>query len=300
MRTLVDIAKQLGPEMSGLLDAFTQAVVTLLDEIPNVQGTSSSFNIYGEEQKQLDLLANDLLLNALENSGCVSTIATEELDKPKKIAERGFSVVIDPLDGSSNIESNNLMGTIMGIYQDALNFPVKPSDQICALYTVYGPSTTLVFATRSTAYELVLVRKGEYKGKFVEKKANLIIPEKPSVYGVGGSKKSWLPAVSKFVEELEQKGLKLRYGGSLVGDFNQVLHNGGVFAYPATLDRPEGKLRHLYEAGPIAFIAHAAKGYASDGKSSILEKPITRHDQCTPLYVGTTAVVKRLEELMRF
>lgn len=283
-------------KVGAMLAEFERTVVELIDQLPEAREGVGGTNIYGEQQKKLDVVANQLFLECFERSGAVSQVATEELAQPMKLGEEGLAVVMDPLDGSSNIESNNLMGTIVGVYS-ALSFPLRAEQQLCAFYTVYGPTTTMVFATREGAHEFVLARRGENRDRFVVAKQNLQLKEKGEVYGVGGLRTKWQPQVRALVEELESQGYKLRYGGSLVGDFNQVLHYGGLFAYPATLDAPSGKLRALYEAGPIAFIAHAAGGYASDGKQPILTKPIAKHDEKTPLYVGSRAVAKRIEEL---
>jgi len=260
-----DFVNRISPDLGVIFSEFERAVVSLLDEIPEARGVSGGTNIYGEKQKKLDVVANDLFIRCFESTRVVSIVATEELGEPLKLnSSGGFAVVMDPLDGSSNIESNNLMGTIVGIHRD-FSFPLKPADQVCALYTLYGPSTTMVFATKDRVAEFVLSRKGESRNRFVVTSDNLRIHERGEVYGVGGLRMKWLPQVKKLVEELESQGYKLRYGGSFVGDFNQVLHYGGLFSYPSTSDSPSGKLRALYEAGPISFIAEAAGGYATDG-----------------------------------
>lgn len=284
--------------LGAIFAEFERSVVALIDEIPEAREGFGGTNIYGEQQKRLDVLANELFIRCFESSGAVAEVATEELGQPLKLGEEGFAVVMDPLDGSSNIASNNLMGTIVGIYRK-LAFPLKPEDQLCAFYTLYGPATTMVFATPKGVHEFVLARKGENRNRFLVARENLRLKEKGEVYGVGGLRTKWPPQVRTLVEELEAQGYKLRYGGSLVGDFNQVLHYGGLFAYPATTDSPSGKLRALYEAGPIAYIAHAAGGYASDGTRPILAKQIAKHDEKTPLYVGSTSVAKRIEEIFR-
>ncbi len=292
-----DFVNGISAELGVIFSEFEHSVVSLLDEIPEARGVSGGTNIYGEKQKKLDVVANDLFIRCFESTHVVSIVATEELGEPLKLNSSGFAVVMDPLDGSSNIESNNLMGTIVGVYRD-FSFPLKPAGQVCAFYTVYGPSTTMVFATKNRVAEFVLSRSGESRNRFVVASDNLRIHERGEVYGVGGLRVKWLPQVKKLVEELESQGYKLRYGGSFVGDFNQVLHYGGLFSYPSTSDSPSGKLRALYEAGPISFIAEAAGGYATDGKQPILEKTLTRHDERTPLYVGSRSVCKRIEELM--
>ncbi|MEM0271495.1 MAG: class 1 fructose-bisphosphatase [Thermoprotei archaeon] len=292
-----DYVRGISAKLAAIFSEFERAVVSLLEEIPEARGMSGGTNIYGEKQKKLDVVANDLFIKCLESTGVVSQVATEELDEPLKLEGSGLAVVMDPLDGSSNVETNNLMGTIVGVYKE-LNFPLKPVAQVCAFYTVYGPSTTMVFAGGGRVAEFVLAKKGESKNRFIVVGDNLRIHERGEVYGVGGLRSKWPPHVKKLVEELESQGYKLRYGGSFVGDFNQVLHYGGLFSYPSTTDSPNGKLRALYEAGPISFIAEMAGGYATDGKQSILQKTLVEHGERTPLYVGSKIVCKRVEELV--
>jgi len=291
------IISSIDGKLGRLFGSFEQAVVQLIEEMPFSRGLSGSKNVYGEEQKKLDLIANEALISACEASGVVSYIATEELDQPKRLREEGFAVVMDPLDGSSNIDTNNLMGTIVGVYP-RLTFPLMPQQQVCAFYVLYGPTTTMMFTAQGKLYEFVLGRRGEFKDRFFLVKEGLTIKDKGGVYGVGASKNKWVAPVRAFVEELENSGLKLRYGGAFVGDYNQVLHYGGLFSYPATVDNPQGKLRSLYEAGPIALITTVAKGYASDGHQSLMTKSIHKHDERTPVYVGSSTLVKRLEELI--
>jgi fructose-1,6-bisphosphatase I len=301
MKTMEDASQLISSvdaKLGELFDSFERAVVRLIEEMPSVRGLSGSKNVYGEEQKRLDLTANNTLISALESSGVVSYVATEELSHPKKLGEEGFAVVMDPLDGSSNIDTNNLMGTIVGVYPH-LTFPLMPQQQVCAFYVLYGPTTTMVLAAKGKLYEFVLGRRGEFKDRFFLVEEGLTIKDEGGVYGVGAAKNKWVSPVRVFVEELENSGLKLRYGGAFVGDYNQVLHYGGFFSYPATVDNPQGKLRSLYEAGPIALITTVAKGYASDGHQSLMTKPIHRHDERTPVYVGSSTLVKRLEERIR-
>jgi fructose-1,6-bisphosphatase I len=293
-----DLVGNINVGLGALFSEFERAVAVLIDEIPEARGLSGGTNVYGEKQKELDVVANDLFIQCLERSGVVSHVATEELGEPMSLGGRGFAVVMDPLDGSSNVESNNLMGTIVGVYS-GLTFPLRPRDQVCAFYTVYGPSTTMVFATGTMVSEFVMARKGDHRNRFIVVDRDVKLNEKGGVYGVGGLRPRWPPQVKTLVEQLESEGYKLRYGGSFVGDFNQVLHYGGLFSYPSTTDSPKGKLRSLYEAGPISYVAVAAGGYASDGSNAILDKPIGSHDERTPLYVGSKTLVHRVEELFR-
>jgi fructose-1,6-bisphosphatase I len=126
----------------------------------------------------------------------------------------------------------------------------------------------------------------------------LVIPDKREVFGMGGLRKDWIPPVEAFVESLEKEGVKLRYGGTLVGDYNQVLHYGGIFGYPALRGKPQGKLRLLYEAAPMAFITAKAGGASSDGRGDVLRLKATKLSETTPLYLGTRSLVAELESLI--
>lgn len=280
-----------------IVERIENVVVDLLDEMPLVEGGAFTRNIYGEEQKRLDVLSNEMIVGALKGADGVNYLASEELDQPVKVGEKGYFVAFDPLDGSSNIESNNLMGSIFGIYASE-GVPGSCSQLVASFYTLYGPTVRLVFAHADSVTECVMMRKGEFKGRFVRAK-ELRIPEKLGVYGIGGSRKSWPAGVDILVHELESAGSKLRYGGSLVGDFNQVLHNGGLFAYPGTHDRPLGKLRLLYEVAPISLVAEFAGGAATDGKVRILGKRLKSHADTSPLFAGSRSVVVRASELIQ-
>lgn len=265
-------------------------------EIPRRLGTTENVNVYDEKQLNLDVWANDLLAHRLLRSGLVKQVASEELDRPM-ISKRGeYSVVFDPVDGSSNIESNNLIGTIVGIYRDK-PLPAIGRDLIASMYFLYGPYLKFVLALEKGVHILIASGKGS-KGseKFLSNGQIHRFPKEPRIYGVGGLRERWPPRVRGFVELLEKRRLTLRYGGSLVGDFNQVLSRGGFFAYPELVDAPNGKYRLQCESNPIAFITEKAGGKASTGTKRILDIEPTDITQRVPTYLGNWDLVTEFEK----
>lgn len=252
--------------------------------------------MYGEKQAKIDVWSNDLLTRKLSRSGLVREIASEEMEQPVKLKHGEYSVTLDPLDGSSNIKSNNLMGTIVGIYREA-NVPAKGRNLTASMYFLYGPYTQAIIALESGVYVFVASRKRAASKAFLSDGVPHKLPEKGTVYGFGGLKEKWTPRVHSFVESLERKGLKLRYGGSFVGDFNQVLYYGGVFAYPELVDSPNGKLRLQFESNPVAFITEKAGGRGSTGTGSILDVEPKKIDERSATYVGNSDLISEFEQM---
>jgi fructose-1,6-bisphosphatase I len=278
-----------------LLADLTASIATA---IPKSLGRTDKYNVYGEKQEEMDVWANELLTKKLVNSGLVKQVASEEIPQPLTSKRGEFSVTLDPLDGSSNITSNNLMGTIVGIYRNT-TLPAKGRNQIAAMYFLYGPYTEAVVALKDGVF--IFIPSGTGSGSkryFCDGKPHML-PENGTIYGIGGLKQKWTPRVQNFVQSLESRGLKLRYGGSFVGDFNQVLYYGGIFAYPELVDAPAGKLRLQFESNPIAFITERAGGRGSTGRASILDVEPTRIDERVPTYVGNIDLISELEETMK-
>jgi len=247
--------------------------------------------VYGEQQLELDVWMNDLFVRAFRDSKLVSHVASEEMGEVQRVGGGRFSIVLDPLDGSSNVKSNNTFGTIFGIF-DGKTLPARGSEMFAAGYMIYGPATTFVYATADGVHEFV-ARKSGRSEEFLLIEEGLRLPEKGKLYGLGGHRDKWIPEVKAFVGEIERELLNLRYGGSFVADFNQVLHYGGFFAYPAQVDKPSGKYRLHFESNPIAFIAGAAGGAGTTGTERILDVAATTIDQTVPTYVGNRDLVER-------
>lgn len=287
------LLKNLDKKLASLIFEISKMCELIRRELPYRRGKTNMRNVFGEIQLVVDDWANQFIIGELRKTGLVKTLTSEEEPDIVKMSKGGiFNISLDPLDGSSNIESNNLVGTIIGIYKK--EFPTPGRDQIAAMYILYGPVDTLVYATKKGVYEFLLTTEG-----FVLIRQNIKLPRKGKLYSIGGLRKDWLPKVKEFVKEVEEKGYKLRYGGSFVGDSNQILHYGGIFAYPSLVNKPEGKLRLISESNPIAFIIEQAGGRSSNGKKSILDIEYTSLQQRTPTYVGSKNLIEELEKKLK-
>jgi fructose-1,6-bisphosphatase I len=267
----------------------------------------------------MDKYSNDLLINILTHGGRVCAIATEENENIVEIHDGDllgkYSVNLDPLDGSSNIGANVSVGTIFSIHrkvseghrgseEDCLQ---PGSRQLCAGYVIYGSSTMLVYTTGTGVHGFTL---DPSVGEFILSHEDIKIPLPCKTYSVNeGNTAYWDQGTRKYVasvKEIDQatgRPFTARYIGSLVSDFHRNLLNGGIFLYPADYKKdpkkPEGKLRLLFEAAPIAFIAEQAGGYATTGTERILDM-VPRHlHQRVPLIVGNKEEVLRYEEFLR-
>ena len=290
--TLEEHLKGIDGELASLIVKIGDLTNTISSELPYRRGKADTKNVFGEVQLVADKWADQFLIDELKKTGLVKTIASEEQPELVHVTSDGkFNVTMDPLDGSSNIESNNSVGTIIGIYSEDLPSPGK--NQLGAMYVLYGPVSTLVYTAKNGTHEFLKTKEG-----YVLRNENIKLPEPGKLYGFGGLRKDWLPSFTKYVEELEAEGQKLRYGGSFVGDTNQILHYGGIFAYPALKEKPDGKLRLLFEANPMSLIIEQAGGASTTGKGSILEVETDDIDQRVPVYVGNKHLIERLEKIL--
>jgi fructose-1,6-bisphosphatase I len=295
-----------GTEGAAVVDAVFDAVAATAPEIraalPGRRAESGTENASGESVLAGDLYADELLGEAVTAVDGVGAFVSEEreavVDAGGAVGdgdpgEPPFAVAVDPLDGSSNLRSNNAMGTVVGVY-DAPP-PARGRDLVAAGYVLYGPITTMVVADGAGVREEVVERAPDGDG--VERSVvepDLTLPAQPTVYGFGGRVPDWPSDFRAFARAVEDD-LKLRYGGAMVGDVNQVLTYGGVFAYPALRSAPAGKLRLQFEANPIAYLVERAGGASSDGTGSILDVEPEGVHQRTPLYVGNESLIERLE-----
>jgi fructose-1,6-bisphosphatase I len=243
-----------------------------------------------ERQMEADVWANEFLKEKITSIDGVGEFACEE-EHGVTDCGSGLSVAIDPLDGSSNIPTNNLVGTIVGIYDKEL--PCKGENLVAAFYVLYGPLTTFTVARDGQVDEYVLEESPGDEVELHLASEDIEIPE-PYIYGFGGNKK-WTDNFREFAENIAEE-YKLRYGGSLVGDFNQMLHHGGIFAYPYRTDAPEGKLRLLFEGNPMAYIAENAGGVSSNSDMSILDVEADELHQRVPFFAGHQDMIERVEE----
>jgi fructose-1,6-bisphosphatase I len=284
--------------------------------LSEILGATEETNIQGETVMKLDQLADQTIYRLNDHTGRIAVMASEEqehlLNIPEAFPTGKYVLLYDPLDGSSNIDYNATIGTIFAIYKrlsttgpGTIEDCLQPGKSLIAAgYLIYGSSTMLVYSSGTGVHGFTL---DPMIGEFLLTHPNIQIPNQPKYYSVNqGNEIYWSKGVVKFTHWLqgiegERKPLSLRYIGSLVGDFHRTLLSGGIFYYPAdTLDplKPSGKLRLTYEATPLAFIAHHAGGYASDGKNNILDLQPSSLHQRTPLYIGDCNLVTKAEEFI--
>jgi fructose-1,6-bisphosphatase I len=295
-RKLRELLETEDRSLSKLVDLLAELSLRIVREIPKALGMTEGVNIYGEQQTELDVWSNGLLTKRLLRSGLVRQVASEEMETVMSADHGEYTVAIDPLDGSSNLKTDNLVGTIVGIYHDK-SLPARGRDLLSALYFLYGPYVEVVVGTKSGVYLAAPAGRGTGASKFVSNGEPHCLPPKGSVYGIGGSRDKWTGKVSEFAEKLEKKKLKFRYGGSFVGDYNQVLCSGGFFAYPELLDAPNGKYRLQFESNPVGYITERAGGKASTGTGRILDVEPVNISQRVPTYLGNKELVSEFEEL---
>jgi len=279
-------------ELRDLVKVIVDQIKPIKDEFLGGDEKTGIYNIYGEEQVKLDRKANEILLRALRNSKLVKQAGSEEEKEVIQMdSEKGhFGVTVDPLDGSSLIPTNLAVGIILSVYENG-EIMSGLHNITEAFYILLGPLTLMVFADKNGVSQFVYNKKGV----FDLVKEHLIIPE-GKIYSPGGLRKEWTNVQYDLIHNLEEKGFKLRYSGSFVPDFHQILIYGGIFTYPALVNEPEGKLRLLFEVGPMAFIAEKAEGAAIDGRNRILEITPTKVDQRTPVYIGSKKLIEELKE----
>jgi fructose-1,6-bisphosphatase I len=251
-------------------------------------------NVYGEEQMPLDKYADSVFVEGLKASGLVRYIATEEQEKVIEVGQpkNNFGVVIDPLDGSSLIDVNLCIGSIIGIYPG--HVLDRGENLLAAVYILYGPLTTLTFTTGRGVNEFVMDETGEY----ILRHKDIRIPA-GKIYAPGALRRDYLPAHARWINLLEQAGYKLRFSGCFVADVHQILRKGGVFTYPGTKGKEKGKLRLLYEANPMGKLVREAGGAISNGKADILTVQPEAIDQVTPIYIGGKDEIAQIEKFMR-
>ena len=277
--------------MADPIDAIVDAVASTAPEVRGGLAARREYesgeNPSGERQLAADVYADKLLEERLLAVDAVAGYASEE--RESVVGDDGsYYVASDPLDGSSNLKSNNTMGTLFAVYDEPL--PASGRDLLASGFVLYGPITTMVVARDGTVTESVIESDGSRRVVTED----LRLPDEPTVYGFGGRVPQWSDAFSSYVSDVESE-LKLRYGGAMIGDVNQVLTYGGIFGYPGLRERPEGKLRLLFEGHPIAHIVETAGGASSNGERSLLDLTPERLHERTPLFVGDEAYIDRLE-----
>ena len=259
-------------------------------------GVAGTSNLYGETQLKLDVLADRIIRKRMMHTGVIASIASEEDDEVLVVDPNAkYSIAYDPLDGSSLVDVNLAVGTIVGIYKGA-DVLSPGRELVAALYVLYGPRCTLVYTTGNGTHEFAMNALMEYT--LVQE--DIQVAETGNIYAPGGTRNKYTPAVEAFVSHMEERGSKLRYSGGFVPDINQMLIKGhGVFLYPHLKDLPRGKLRLLYELNPMAFLVEQAGGAASNGRQRILDIIPEGIDHQEPVFIGSKKDVAKVEELIR-
>ena len=282
----------------------------------DILGDEGSVNVQGEDVKKLDVYANNQFMGALRHGIACAGLGSEELEEfvvfDDEVSNNSkYVVLIDPLDGSGNIDVNVSIGTIFSIYRriSEKGTPCKKEDflqpgnkQVAAGYIVYGSSTMLVYATRRGVNGFTL---DPSIGEFCLSHPDIKIPEFGKIYSVNhGNFFQYDEPVRKYISLCQNKNKSnggpytQRYIGSMVSDVHRNLIKGGIFMYPGTLDKPKGKLRLLYECNPFAFINEVAGGKATNGKERILDIQPSELHQRTPFFVGSKGMMEELENCL--
>lgn len=271
----------------------------------DILGRAGSTNVHGETVQKLDMFADAVIYKAMDHTGNLCCLASEEhpdiVPIPEQFPRGKYVLLYDPLDGSSNIDFNVSIGTIFSVHRKVSEGPDgQPEDclqpgyrQLAAGYVVYGSSTMLVYTSGAGVHGFTL---DPGIGEFLLSHPNIRIPDRPGrTYSVNESYRDrWSPGQRALVDELKGEWkLSSRYIGSLVADVHRTILAGGIFMYPSDDRSPLGKLRLLYEAAPLAMICREAGGAAHDGREDILDLVPTELHQRTPLYIGSHDLVER-------
>jgi len=307
-------------DLSSLLSALRLAAKIVSREVnkaglvDDIRGTSGVTNVQGETQMKLDDYANEEFISSMMAQEQICGMGSEENDdliifESEQGKNGKYVLLIDPLDGSSNINVNVSIGTIFSIYRresevgtlaEERDFLQEGDKQVASGYVLYGSSTMLVFSTgngvNGFTYDPSI-------GTFCLSHPNMQFPESGNIYSVNeGNYRYFSEGVKRYIkycqEEEEDRPYSARYIGSLVADFHRNLIKGGIYFYPATGSSPNGKLRLLYENNPLAFIAEQAGGMATDGRKRIMELKPTELHQRTPLFIGSKNMVEKVHEFI--
>lgn len=313
--------KRTSGEFSRLLSSISLAAKVVNNKVnkavlSNIIGAVGDVNVQGEDQQKLDVYANEVFMQTLINREIVCGIASEEEENfvsvkgMHKKYQNKYIVLIDPLDGSSNIDVNVSVGTIFSIYRRVTplgtpateeDFLQKGSEQVAAGYVIYGTSTMLVYTSGHGVHGFTL---NPAIGSFYLSHPNMEHPKNGQIYSINEGNYVHFPkGVKKYIKYCqEEKGNRpytSRYIGSLVSDFHRNMIKGGIYIYPTSSVGPKGKLRLLYECNPMAFLAEQAGGKASNGYQRILDIQPTELHQRVPFFCGSKKMVEKAEKFMK-
>ena len=309
---------QINADLRLLIEVVARACKTISGainkgDLGGVLGNAGTDNVQGEAQKKLDVLSNEILLEANEWGGHLAALASEEMDHPHPIPNRypkgNYLLVFDPLDGSSNIDVNISVGTIFSVLKcpegvtdpDEKAFLQPGTQQVAAGYAVYGPSTTLILTLGEGVHSFTLDRE---QGSFVLTERNLQIPVDTKEFAINASNmRFWEAPVKRYVDEMLAgkegplgKDYNMRWVASMVADVHRILTRGGIFMYPldSKTKAQGGKLRLLYEANPMSFIVEQAGGASTTGRERILDIQPHKLHQRVPVILGSKNEVERV------
>lgn len=273
-------------------------------------GFTGEVNVQGETVKKMDVYANEVFISVFKQSGLVCRLASEEMENPYYIPENcpigRYTLLYDPIDGSSNVDININVGSIFAIRQQegedldgsARDLLQSGRKQIAAGYILYGPSTMLVYSIGRGVHAFTL---DPSLGEFILSAENIQIPDHGPIYSVNeGNFWQWEESIRDYTRYVHRhEGYTARYSGALVGDIHRILFQGGVFLYPGTVKKPEGKLRLIYETSPLAFLIEQAGGRASTGTQEILDVVPDKLHTRTPLIIGSKDDVALVESFIQ-
>ncbi|MBD3796332.1 MAG: class 1 fructose-bisphosphatase [Campylobacterales bacterium] len=275
--------------MENIFDAIQKSAKRIKNAIDIKDiGYSQQENSSGETQLQLDIQCDMIIEEELSRVASVNTISSEEKEHAKQLhADGEYFISYDPLDGSSLVDVNLSVGSIFGIYKGGFG----AENMVASCYVVYGPRVEMVFAQNKV--KLYLLQAGEFE--YVKE---IRLTEKGKLNAPGGTQQNWTPYHKEMVDSFFKEGYRLRYSGGMVPDLHQILlKGGGLFSYPATSDKPEGKLRRLFEVFPFAFIYEKAGGEAINGKQRLLELGYAHIHDTSPCFFGSKYEITRVKEV---
>jgi fructose-1,6-bisphosphatase I len=276
--------------------------------LETLTGLTGNVNVQGEQVRRLDEVGNTIFVEAFEYVDIVGAIVSEEMDQPLVIASNGapgtYVVLVDPIDGSSNLDVDCVIGSIFSVrsLKNSVEESIlrKGADQVAAGYIMYGTSTILVYTAGDGVHSFVL---DEEIGEFVLDHDNVCMPDRGKTMASNfGNYGIWSEPARRFADSLatdENDRYVLRYSGALVADLHQILHRGGIYFYPEDITRPKGKLRLLYECAPLALIAEQAGGGATTGKTRVSDVQPESVHQRIPFAIGSKYEIDRYEEAYR-
>ncbi|WP_226483373.1 class 1 fructose-bisphosphatase [Natrinema amylolyticum] len=277
-------------DVRPILDALVEVTPTVREELRTAsrEGETETENPSGDAQSAADVVIDRRFHDRLTSLDAVGAFASEERETVEDVGE-GFSVAIDPLDGSSNLRSNNIVGTVVGVYDASL--PASGRDLIASAFLLYGPLTTMTAAVDGE------VTRYTIDGGEIVDTTPVVFPDEDGICGFAGATSEWPNLIREFWGNLNYE-YKLRYTGAMVGDIDHLLVEGGLLGYPERESSPNGNLRLQYEANPMAHLVETAGGRSTTGLGSSLDVDPEELHQHVPAYFGSTDLIGRLEDVI--